>query len=191
MTDHQKLYDGISKCAWGYLFLYFDIDLGTVSILPDFVAFHLFLGAIGLMQEEERELTLLCPLGKLMLLWHALKWGLSWFGWDPEGLIPGLDIVICLANLYFHFQLLTNLSAIAAKYQSEGTEHDRQLLKYRSVQTVLFTVMMVLSYLSPLFGDAWAYVSAAIGAVYLIAGICVMAALFDFRKLFLRTALAP
>ena len=106
----------------------------------------------------------------------------SWVGRDLNGLIPGLDIVICVANLYFHFQLLTNLAAIAAKYQSVGAEHDRKLLKYRTMQTILFTVMMVLSYLSTLFGEIWAYVSIAIGAVYLIAGLCMMAALFGLRK---------
>ena len=33
MTDRKTLYDGISHAAWGYLFLYLDINLGTVSLL--------------------------------------------------------------------------------------------------------------------------------------------------------------
>ena len=184
MMDKNNLYHGISKCAWAYFFLYFDINLGLVSILPDFVAFLLFLSAIGLLKEEERELGLLIPLGDILAGWYILQWLVSWVGRDLNGLIPGLDIVICLANLYFHFQLLTNLAAIAAKYQSEGAGHDRKLLKYRTMQTILFTVMMVLSYLSTLFGEIWAYISIAIGAVYLIAGLCMMAALFDLRKEF-------
>ena len=52
MMDKNNLYQGISKCAWAYFFLYFDINLGSVSILPDFVAFLLFLSAIGLLKEE-------------------------------------------------------------------------------------------------------------------------------------------
>jgi NADH:ubiquinone oxidoreductase subunit K len=44
--------------------------------------------------------------------------------------------------------------------------------------------MMVLSYLSTLFGEIWAYISIALGAVYLIAGLCMMAALFGLRKEF-------
>lgn len=184
MTDFQKLYGGISKCAWAYFFLYFDINLGAVSILPDFVAFLLYRSAIGLLKEEERELALLLPLGDLLACWHILQWALSWLGMDLDGLIPGLDIVICLANLYFHFQLLTNLSSIAAKYQPEGTAHDRKLLNYRTMQTVLFTVMMVLSWLSTFFGEFWENVSAAFGAGYLIAGVCMMTALFALRKEF-------
>lgn len=184
MMDKNNLYQGISKCAWAYFFLYFDINLGKVSILPDFVAFLLFLSAIGLLKEEERELGLLTPLGDLLAGWHILQWTLSWVGRDLDGLIPGLDIVICLANLYFHFQLLTNLASIAAKYQSEGAGHDKKLIKYRTMQTILFTVMMVLSYLSTLFREIWAYISIALGAVYLIAGLCMMAALFGLRKEF-------
>lgn len=187
MIDNNKLYEGIGKCAWGYLFLYFDINLGTVSILPDFIAFINFLAAIELLHEAERELTLLRPLGKTLMLWHLAEWGMLWFGKDVDGLVPALDIVICIANLYFHFQLLTNLASIASRYQSIDTEYDQKLIKYRTMQTVLFTAMMVLSYLSPLFGDIWGYVSLAIGAVYLIAGLFVMATMFDFRNQFQTT----
>ena len=184
MIDRQKLYDGIGKCAWGYIFLYFDINLGTVSILPDFIAFANFLGAIELLEAEERELSLLRPLGKLLMLWHLAQWGASWFGTDLDGLIPVLDIIICLANLYFHFQLLTNLAAIASRYQTEEEPFDNKLLKYRTRQTVLFTVMMVLSYLSDFLGDAWGYIAVALVIAYLIVGLCMMGVLFDFRKLF-------
>ena len=48
MTDYQKLYDGISRAAWGYFFVYFDLNI--VDILPDFVGYILFLYAINLLQ---------------------------------------------------------------------------------------------------------------------------------------------
>lgn len=182
MTLPSNVFQGISKCAWAYLFLYFDINLGTVSILPDFVAFLLFHASIELLKEEERELALLRPLTDLLAGWHILRWAMSWVGKDLDGLIPGLDIVICLANLYFHFQLLTNLSSIVAKYQPEDEEYDRKILKYRTMQTVLFTVMMVLSSLSTLFGESWASISLALGVAYLIAGICMMSALFQIKR---------
>ena len=50
MTTYNRLYDGISNVAWGYFFLYFDINLGTVSVLPNFVGFLLFLKAIDLLK---------------------------------------------------------------------------------------------------------------------------------------------
>lgn len=184
MTDRNVLYSAISKCAWAYFFSYFDINLGTVSILPDFVAFWLFLGAIDKLQREERELKLLKPLGVLLLCWHIGDWLLSWVGASAEGLHTALDLIICLANLYFHFQLLTNLASVAAKYQPEDGDQEQKLLSCRSWQTVLLTVAMLLSDLSPWFGEGWLYVSLALVAGYLIAGLCLMGALFSLRKCF-------
>ena len=51
MTDCQKLFSGISKAAWGYFFLYFNININNVSILPGFVGYLLFLSAIRLLKE--------------------------------------------------------------------------------------------------------------------------------------------
>lgn len=188
MTDFTRLYQGISRCAWAYFFLYFDINFGTVTILPDFVAFWLFSSGIALMVEEERELELLIPLSDLLMVYHGLQWVLNLFGWDLAGVIPGLSIVVCLANLYFHFQLLTNLASLAAKHQPEGTEHDRKLLGYRTMQTILFTLTMVFTYVGEFGGDFWKYLSIALAGVYLIAGVCMMAALFGLRKVFLASA---
>ena len=35
MTDRETLYRGASHAAWGYFFLYLDINLGALNILPD------------------------------------------------------------------------------------------------------------------------------------------------------------
>ena len=183
MTDYNKLYSGISKAAWGYFFVYFNININSVSILPTFVGFLLFLSAIGQLKEEERDLALLRPLGLLLALWHGVQWIASWFGGDLEGFSQFLDLIISLANLYFHFQLLTNLASIAAKYQPEDAAQDAKLLKYRTLQTVMLTCVMVLSRFAPWLTDIWVYISVGMLLVYLIAGICLMKALFDLRRL--------
>ena len=177
-----KLYTGISRCAWGYFFLYFDINFGSVSVLPRFVGFWLFLSAIDLLSEEERELKLLRPLGVGLLCWHLISWGLSWVNITPENLIPAADVVICVINLYFHFQLVTNLAAIAARHQGPEASLDRRLLSCRTMQTVVFTALMVLERFAGLFGDLWIYLSFLLIIVYLIAGIRIMSALFALRK---------
>lgn len=181
MSHQEQVYKGISKCAWGYIFLYFDINLNTVSVLPDFWAFVLFLGAIELLREEERELALLRPLGLILMVWHGIQWIMSWFGGDlGDLLIP--ELVVCILNLYFHFQLLTNLSSIAGKHQPEGAEYHRLLLDYRTRQTVLFTLMMASVWLSSWLGELWVYCSVVLMIVYLITGVCVAARLFGLRK---------
>lgn len=180
MTN-SKLYSGISKAAWGYFFLYFNLNINTVSLTPSFVGFLLFLSALKLLQEEERELVLLQPLAILLALWHGLCWFAGWFGVNPGGLLF-LDLIIALANLYFHFQLLTNLASIAAKYQQEDSAHDARLLKCRTIQTIMLTGVIILSNLSAFLTEIWAYASVCMGLTYVIAGIMMIKALLDFRK---------
>lgn len=182
MTDYRKLYDGISKAAWGYFFVYFNININTVSLLPSFIGYIFFLSAINYLKDEERELSLLYTLGVMLTLWHGAQWVVSWVGIDLDGAWQFIDIIISLVNLYFHFQLLTNLASIAAKYQPEGYEQDAKLLRYRTLQTVMLTAITIISTLYPWLSEIWAFVSIAMIIVYLIAGICLLKALFDLRK---------
>ena len=180
--DYQKLYSGISKAAWGYFFLYFNLNFNNVSILPSFVGYLLFLSAINLLKDEERELSLLRTLAVIMALWTGVEWLASFVGLNLEGMWQFIDIIISLVNLYFHFQFLTNLASIAAKYQPEGYELDAKLLRYRTLQTIMLTAIEVVLCFQPWLSEAWTVISVCMVIVYVIAGICLMKALFDLRK---------
>lgn len=182
METYNRLYDGITKTAWGYFFLYFDINLGTVSILPDFVGFLLFLSAINLLKDEERDLSLLRPFGILLALWNGAEWIASWVSMNLDNVSHFFNLIVCLVNLYFHFQLLTNMASIATKYQPEDANIDAKLLKYRTIQTIMLTVMLIFTYVSTLLGELWTYISLAIAIIYIVIGICMMKALFDLRR---------
>ncbi len=183
MTSYHNICKGISKVAWGYFFLYFNISFFGVSILPSFVGYLLFLSAITLLKEEERELSLLYTLGVIMALWTGIDWLASFLGITLEGVWQLADIVIALTNLYFHFQLLTNLASVTAKYQPDGRELDKRLLRYRTLQTVMLTAANIFLFISPWLSEIWTVViSVCIAIVYLIAGICMMKVLFDLRK---------
>ena len=58
MTQWQTLYTGVSRAAWGYFFLYFDIRLGQLNILPEFGAYLLFLSAIHFLEGQRREMCI-------------------------------------------------------------------------------------------------------------------------------------
>jgi hypothetical protein len=78
----------------------------------------LILHAIRDLEQEESELLLLRPFGIILVIWHVATWVFSLFSVDLNSLEQIADILIRLINLYFHFQLLTNLASIASKYQS-------------------------------------------------------------------------
>lgn len=182
MTDKDKLIHGFDRVAWGYFFLYFDINFGTVSGLPDFVGFILFLSAIKLLHEEERELILLKPLGIFLLIWEATDWIMSFWGGNLNDLSFFFHLVFTLANLYFQFQLVTNAASIASRYQPVGAEYDKKLLKCRSMQTVMITGIAVLTDFGDLLGIDVGFVTGFTAFVYIIAVVILMKALFDFRK---------
>ena len=144
MTAYQKLYTGIGRAAWGYFFIYFDFNINTVSMLPSFIGYMLFLSAINCLCEEERELNLLRTLGVILTVWHVASWLASWGSIDLDGMLQVVDIIIGVVNIYFHFQLLTNLASIATKYQSADDELDAKLLRYRTLQTVIVILIVVL-----------------------------------------------
>lgn len=185
MIDRQKLYDGIGKAAWGYLFIYFNINLGTVNILPAFVGYLLFLSAIKLLSDEERELKLLETIGALLMLWHLAAWVVASFAAiDLDGIVPIADIIASVINIYFHFQLLTNLASIAAKYQPEGEGLDRSILNCRTFQTIMLTAAIILLRLTSPDNFVGAYTSIGIAILYLIAAAVMMNTLFDLRRCF-------
>ena len=182
MTDYQKLYTGIGRAAWGYFFIYFNINLNTVSILPSFIGYLLFLSAINHLCDEERELNLLRTLGIILTVWHIASWFASFGAIKLDGMLPAVDIIIGVVNIYFHFQLLTNLASIAAKYQSEDHEFDAKLLRYRTMQTVMLTAVIILGYLAKWQTELVTVISVGMIIVYLIVAVLLMKALFDLRR---------
>lgn len=184
MTDRKTLYDGASNAAWGYFFLYFNINLGTVNILPRFVGWLLFLAALQKLKEERRDLALLRPLGLLLALWSGADWLAACFGGGVSGHFPPLDLIVSVAEMYFHFQFLTDCAALAAAYQQPEDGLDRRFLRWRTVQTVLLTVAALSAYGADRLGEIWAYALTALAVVYVFAGLCLMAALFALRRLF-------
>jgi hypothetical protein len=173
---------GIGRVAWGYFFIYFDFNINTVSILPSFIGYMLFLSAINCLCDEERELNLLRTLGIILTFWHVVSWLISWSSFDFDGMLQAADIIIEIVNIYFHFQLLTNLASIAAKHQPEEYYLDEKLLHYRTMQTVLLTSVIIIGYLTKWLGDLAAVTSVIMIVAYLIAGVLLMKALFDLRR---------
>lgn len=184
MTHRQTLYDAISKAAWGYFFLYFDLKLNSVSVLPSFVGFLLFLSAIKLLKEERRDLELLQPLGILLAVWHGGNWLCSWLGTSLDGLFPMVDLIISLAGVYFHFQMLTDFAALAAKYQQPEQDLDRRLLKWRTRQTLLLTAISLCAYPLRFLTELWEPTLIVLAIAGFITSLCIMFTLFDLRRIF-------
>ena len=188
MVDQSVLYSGLSNAAWGYFFLNFDFNLGTVSIFPRFVGFLLFLSAIRNLSGVRRDLVLLRPLCVLLAAWDAVDWLLSWGGGDVAGHVLFLDLLVAVAGLYFHFQFLTDMAAFAEQYQPEGGDLDSRIRRRRTVYLVLITVIDLALCLDPrriITGSGIILgVLTAITITGVITALFIMAALFELRRYF-------
>ena len=173
MTDREELKKSIEGIAYGYLILHFDINLGVLNLLSDWLGYIAIVHVLDVLGEEEPSANLLKPLGYLLIVSEVWDSILN-FGGAAKFSNYGLAAIIGAVSLYFHFQLLTNLAAIAEKY--EYSKH-QNLLKLRTVRTLLLTLMTM-----PLPWEKYSMVTAGLAIVGIIVGIWICIELFGLKR---------
>ncbi len=185
----RRLTSGVSQAAWGYFFLHININIGSVSILPAFVGYLLMLSAIGKLSGERRELGLLRPLCIILAIWNGADWLASFAGMSLDGLFTPLDILVSVAGLYFHFQFLTDMAALAERYQPQGSPIARRLINRRTVYVTLMAVTDVLFSLPfELWDNAQTVIAILCGLASAVAALTAMFSLFSLRKCLIKNA---
>lgn len=140
MSPRENLRGAIKAIAWGYILLHLDINLGTLNILPNWLAYLLMVRALPELEPEQPSAGLLRPLGLLLAAWEGVMWlvkllSLSQLGADVGG--NGLSTIAAVIALYFHFQLLTDLAQIAQRWAYPNAQ---RLLRLRTARTILATI---------------------------------------------------
>ena len=94
MERKEQLCRAIKKIGWGYVFLYFNINLGTINIMPAWIGYILFYQAIrdGISQEEESA-GLLKTIGIILGIYNFSQLGCSWYT-DSEGINSSANRII-------------------------------------------------------------------------------------------------
>lgn len=172
MTNREKLAAAAKLTAWGYLLIRIDLNLGTMDILPGWLGYLLILKALPAFGEEEPSAKLLRPLGIVLALWEGAGWAAALFGVTVDSYL--LTVLAGVVELYFHFQLLTDLSHIAGNY---ACPQEGKLLTLRTVYTVAAT----LSLLSLPWED-WLAVAVAVMLTGVAAALWICKTLFSFRR---------
>jgi hypothetical protein len=170
--EQVRLAAAIKKIAWGYLLLHINFNLGSINILPNWLGYVLMLGALPILGAEIPEALLLRPLGILLAVWEGIAWGLPIFSISWDSAI--FTTIATAVGLYFHFQLLTNLSQLAAQH---NCPQDGALLRLRTVRTILLTVFIL-----PIPWEKYAALSIPLVVVNLAVGLWICQVLFSLRR---------
>lgn len=191
MSDYERLYTGLSHAAWGYFLLHFNFNLNfdsaSINILPSFAGALLLLSAVDKLSAERRDLKLLRPLCMILAAWHLADWVLALNGSSLSGKLLFLDLIFTVVLLYFHFQFLTDMAAIAEKYQPEGETLNRRIRGRRTALLVLTTIADVASGLVQLLEleqvfEMTAVVWGLLSIAVLIVIVMIMFSLFQLRR---------
>ena len=115
--NHAGIRSALSRIAWVYLLIHLHFRLNNLDLLPDWAGYLLIFSAIGLLAGELRDLPLLRPFCILLGAVSGVDW-LSFLltGAEFTGRFFLLSALITCVALYFHFQLLTDLAALAVNH---------------------------------------------------------------------------
>lgn len=160
----------VKRVAWGYVLLHFDINIGTLDLLPAWLGFALFFSALPVLAEASPTAKLLRPFAAGLAVWNGITW-IFGSAWCPEI----LNVVESVIGLYFHFQLLTELATLARCY---GCPQEQKLLTLRTVNTVLQTVFILGTWL----WEAWEGAAMILLIVNLVVLVWICAVLFALRR---------
>ena len=135
--------DACDSLIPGYFFLFVNIYIFTLNILPPFVGYGLLLDGIRKLKPERESIALLEPLAKVLVGTSLAEWLMALISF-PNPLQP-IWWLTGLLDLYFHYQLLTDLAETAEETGPEGIEKPVRKLKFlRSVYLVLRTTTILL-----------------------------------------------
>ena len=182
--ETEKLIQSIGRIAWATLFLFLDININGISLLPEFVGYLMILSAIDGLVSKVREIGLLKPLALMLTIWYGLGWFAAFAGVDIHNSILAVSLLMTVVSVYFYFQLLSDIAIIAKEVQSETADTDRRILLWRNVQLILTTLSSLIVYFT-----AASTLQGVIGviALFLILGtavscIGIILTLFDLKK---------
>lgn len=177
-----ELRRGLNQVAWGRFLITFDLNIGPVTLLPPFAGYLLYVAAIRNLSQTRRDLVLLRPLALLLAAWSAGDWVASWMGLTLWGQAVFLELLFAAVHLYFEYQFLTDLAALAEQVQGEKKTLDRRLRSVRTILLVLSTAEELVRYAPEAAGGAWK-VNALLGLTVcqLIGTLFVMGFLFELR----------
>lgn len=173
--NHERYKQALGRIAWAYVLIYFDINLGPVDILPKWIGYIMILTVLNVVAEREPSAKLLAPFGLILTVESMIQWVLTIFGGEIS--LPWVDVIVGIVNLYFHFQLVTNLADIAER---DGSKYAKRLRKLRTLQTFFVTAWILIDLGTVTLDSAWPAIIMGVTMLVLLIGL--VTTLFAYKN---------
>ncbi|MBQ8562532.1 MAG: hypothetical protein IJ443_01415 [Firmicutes bacterium] len=164
--EYENLAEALGKIVWAYVLIHLAFNLGNLDVLPDWLGYVLIVRTLPVLNHCIPSALLLQPFGFFLIGWNGFLWIIKLFGTLE---IPMLVTVLAgIINIYFMFQLLTNIAEIAEMTGCGIPDSIRMLRNADAVLTTLLCLPLLWEKISemPLF---------ALG--FLLAGVAVVLAI--------------
>ena len=170
--EYRKAADAFALAGTGYLFQYFNLNLFTLDMLPDWACYVFFFLAIREAAPLVPSLKLLRPLGILLGVWEGILWVST--ALSVSVTLPLVKVLVDVMAIYFHYQFLTDLARLAAKLKLPDQE---KLFYLRTVMVVLITLMAL-----PVNWQEHFLLALPMALAGVVAGLWVCLLFFRFRR---------
>lgn len=180
MTDYKELSKKIRRVGWGFVFILFDINIGTVSILPKWIGYMMIISALPVLASQVPSAKLLKPLGVALAIYSGAEWAMKIISLDYS--IAVISVLIMCILVYFNFQLFTNLAEIAEKH---SCPQQKGLLKLRTaliITEVITNIILIVVRISTDNDDFTYFIPIIMVIIQLIMMICICVNIFSLAK---------
>ena len=180
MTDYKELSNKIRRVGWGFVFILFDINIGTVSILPKWVGYMMIISALPVLASQVPSAKLLKPLGVALAIYSGAEWAMKIISLDYS--IAVISVLIMCILVYFNFQLFTNLAEIAEKH---SCPQQKGLLKLRTaliITEVVTNIILLVVRISTDNDDFTYFIPIIMVIIQLIMMLCICVNIFSLAK---------
>ncbi len=128
----------LSRIIWGYIFIYININIGVLDILPNWLGYVFIINALDVVYEAKHSVLSLKTHCVLLGIWNGTLWISSLIGISSS--INIISIIISIVELYFHFMLLTLIWKIS---KDHGCCTNNRLKQLRNIWTILMTIFAI------------------------------------------------
>ncbi len=146
MVDYKRLEKGLGFLVGAYSLWYlqdpFFDSVNILKYLPWWLAGPCFFEALGFIQDYIPETKLLKPLCLVMSVLDLSVWLIDIFDVKLPFELYILQIISSVINLYFTFQLMTNLMDYSTRVGYENTKGMKIIRDLRIVYVTVFTLLL-------------------------------------------------